>query len=362
LKRSLIILLHVGYWLLYLLLIFIFATFLKINAQRVAAKEFNFMLEFFKAMGSLAVLPAVISFYTFYFTLFNRFLAKRRIGALTISAIITAAISGIAGAICITLVEGKFRISTYDISPLLQIILFMSLLALIHGIIALVMRGFIHWYNDIRVKEELEQKNLQSELALVKSQLNPHFLFNTINNIDVLIEKDQQKASLYLNKLSDILRFLLYETSAETVTLQKELEYIGKYIDLQKIRYSNTNFVQYSVEGDPGDLRIATMLFIPFIENAFKHSVHRKKDAGIIIRISISNEAIIFYCVNHYTDAPLMAEEAGGLGNELIQKRLQLLYPQKHELSISKEPGSYKVQLTIQPGDAVSGTNKRYED
>ncbi|MCP9750712.1 sensor histidine kinase [Ferruginibacter sp. HRS2-29] len=349
-KKSIIILLHIGYWVLYLLLIYIFATFIRLNAQKAIGNNFNFMLEFFKAMGSLAVLPAVISFYTFYNTLFNRFLARRRIGTLCIAAFITILASGLAGALTINFAQGKFHIRSYDIWPLLQIILFMSVLALIHGIIALVMRGFTHWYNDIRVKEELEQKNLQSELALVKSQLNPHFLFNTINNIDVLIEKDQQKASEYLNKLSDILRFLLYETSAETVPLQKELDYISKYIDLQKIRYSNTNFVQYNVQGNPGNHRIATMLFIPFIENAFKHSVQRKKEASIKIRISITNDTISFFCINHFTDMPLLVEEAGGLGNDLIQKRLSLLYPQKHELSISKETDLYKVQLTIQPG------------
>jgi LytS/YehU family sensor histidine kinase len=223
----------------------------------------------------------------------------------------------------------------------------MSILALIHGMIALVMKGFINWYGDIKIKKELQQKNFETELALVKSQLSPHFLFNTINNIDVLITKDPVQASAYLNKLSDIMRFMLYETKTELIPLQKELAYIDKYIDLQKIRTANPDFIQYSAAGIIGSWTIAPMLFVPFIENAFKHALNKKDSAGIIIRINTNEKAIHFYCENKFSENPLAGYEPGGLGNGLIKKRLALLYPGKHTLLTKKENNIFTVDLTI---------------
>jgi LytS/YehU family sensor histidine kinase len=163
----------------------------------------------------------------------------------------------------------------------------------------------------------------------------------------VLIEKDAVKASAYLNKLSDIMRFMLYETKTEKILLEKELTYITKYIDLQKIRTSNLNFVNYTIEGNPGNWMIAPMLFIPFIENAFKHSGNKKTDHAIVVNIKITATVLSFYCENHFSENQLIDHEARGIGNELIKKRLDLLYPGKHSLSVEKQNNIYKVQLAI---------------
>jgi two-component system LytT family sensor kinase len=225
---------------------------------------------------------------------------------------------------------------------------FMSILCMIHGIIALVIKGFINWYGDIKVKEALKQQNFETEMALIKSQLNPHFLFNTINNIDVLIEKDATKASPYLNKLSDIMRFMLYEAKTDTIPLDTELAYISKYIDLQKIRNANKAFVQFDISGSAGSLRIAPMLFVPFIENAFKHTTNKKEENAIVVRIDIKEKQLEFYCRNSFAKNHLNNEEAGGLGNELITKRLNLLYPGRHQLRVSEDKEEYVVKLTIE--------------
>ncbi len=120
------------------------------------------------------------------------------------------------------------------------------LIAAIHGGIALVIRGFITWYDEIKLKEELVNKSFEMELALIKSQINPHFLFNTINNIDVLISKDAGKASEYLNKLSDILRYMVYETKTEKIFLAKELNYIGKISRIAKNSYDKFGLCRFS--------------------------------------------------------------------------------------------------------------------
>jgi sensor histidine kinase YesM len=345
-KKSAIILLHIGYWTLYLLLI---VTFLMAMANKKEQWSFTAMshLIFTTPLGLVTLLPAVLGFYSFYSFLFSRYLNKRKLLAFFAAGIAVVISCGILPvSIMMLTLPAEWRVKN-NFVEFLAMIGFLSMLALINGIIGLVMRGFITWYGDIRLKEELQRRNYETELALIKSQLNPHFLFNTINNIDVLIEKNPEKASAYLNKLSGIMRFMLYETKAGQVPLAKELEYIEKYIELQRIRTSNSRYVEYVVKGEAGNRTIEPMLFIPFIENAFKHSEYKKNEDAVKIGFVLEPEAIHFRCENRYIEELKDKPDAGGLGNELIRRRLELLYPGKHSLHISKENGFYKVVLII---------------
>jgi len=233
-------------------------------------------------------------------------------------------------------------------STAIRTILVMSFIASISGIAAMVIKGFITWVDEIKLKEELKWKNHETEMALVKAQLDPHFLFNTLNNIDVLILEDATKASNYLNKLSDILRFMLYETKTDTILLEKEIEYIEKYIELQKIRTSNANYINFQITGNPGNKTIAPMVFIQFIENAFKHSTNKKIDHAINVYLSIEKKTIRFVCKNKFDPKRKLKQGSNGLGNDLIQKRLNLIYPDKHTLELSNHCNLYTVNLIIQ--------------
>nr|WP_246615781.1 histidine kinase [Aquimarina litoralis] len=184
-------------------------------------------------------------------------------------------------------------------------------------------------------------------MALVKSQLDPHFLFNTLNNIDILILKNAEEASTYLNKLSDIMRFMLFETKTDTILLTKELEYIEKYLALQKIRTANERYINYQVTGSPNGKEIAPMIFLPFIENAFKHTSNKKIDNAITIHIFIEEGSIRFECNNKFNRNRKVTHMNNGLGNTLIEKRLALLYPEKYTLNVVKEKEEYKVRLII---------------
>ena len=223
----------------------------------------------------------------------------------------------------------------------------MSFNTIANGILGLFIKGFVVSYADIQVKEEMIQKNYEMELALIKAQINPHFLFNTINNIDVLIEKDPGKASQYLNKLSDIMRFMLYETKAEKIPFKMELDYINKYIELQKIRTANNDFVKFVVTGRADNAMISPMLFIPFIENAFKHAEDLKREDAIEITFTINESKIIFECRNRYIGNSPAKIGDSGLGNELITRRLALLYPGKHHLDVTDKDGIYRVKLSL---------------
>jgi two-component system LytT family sensor kinase len=217
--------------------------------------------------------------------------------------------------------------------------------------IACLIKAFLNWYSDIFYKRQLEKKNLETELALLKAQINPHFLFNTLNNIDILIEKDAATASVYLKKLSDILRFTLYESPSETVALSEEIKYIGQYIELQKIRTSNTDFVSFTVEGSADNLRIPPMLFISFIENAFKHCTDKKINNAIEIDIAIGDGEVHFTCSNAYDQAAQLMQPKSGLGLDLIQNRLKLLYKENYQLKIDKTEERFTVTLTVKLHD-----------
>lgn len=337
-KKSYIVLLHIGYWLLYLLL------FLLMLEAVNQGKFPRHVVLYNSPISIMAFIPAFIGFYTFYFTLFDRYFYKQKKFPFFIGVVSTCLVSTF---LCEGLLSIFFQPMWINAGILVSTGIFIFILTLIHGTIGVVIRGFIVSYNDIRLKEQLNKKNYEMELALVKSQLNPHFLFNTINNIDILIEKDSKKASLYLNKLSEMMRYMLYESKTEKVSLSKELTYIEKYIELQKIRTSNQNYINYSVIGSSDKIVIEPMLFIPFVENAFKHSENKTIDEAINIHFEIGENKITFKCSNRYTKITKSDLEDGGLGNELMIKRLTLLYPKNHTLQIVNDNELYSVTLVI---------------
>lgn len=350
-KKPAIIGLHLLYWAGYLGLLFFFYALLRMGSPQIIGPRSAYV--FMMLATGFGFVPGLAGFYLFYAALFPNYLYKRKIVQLCIYGLLCAILAGICGEIALsflmkTVNQKGYIFPNYDPSEISIALFLATSVGLINGIIGLVTRGFITSYGDIKLKEDLNKKNYEMELSLVKLQLNPHFLFNTINNIDVLIMKDADKASAYLNKLSDIMRFMLYETKTEQIALGKELEYIRKYIDLQRIRTSNADFIKYEEEGGPGGWMIEPMLFIPFIENAFKHSENKKMANAIRIKFSITKERIVFECENFRAENALEKEKHGGLGNELIRKRLSLLYPKKHTLAISTTGDTYRVHLTIE--------------
>jgi two-component system, LytTR family, sensor kinase len=344
-KKSSIVLLHIGYWFLYLLLLSTFMMALPHVYEGHSLSRLGRIL-FFSPISVRFVLPSIISFYAFYLFLFPLFLQRKKITLLIISSLLIAFAIALLTLFVAHLLFNEVNTTQFRWADIFAMLLFLAILSIVHGAIGLVIKGFISWYADIQLKEALNKKNYEMELALVKSQLNPHFLFNSINNIDVLIEKDAAKASLYLNKLSDMMRFMLYETKLEKVTLAKELDYVEKYIALQKIRTSNPNYISYSVEGSVGNICIASMVFIPFIENAFKYAENKKEEKAVVVNILIKENSIYFTCKNKYLEKDNDTLH-GGLGNELIQKRLALLYPNKHVLQITNINNTYCVALTL---------------
>ncbi|MCA6364163.1 MAG: histidine kinase [Bacteroidetes bacterium] len=348
-RKPVIILLHVGYWLMFFLLLalmlgLLLPTFTEMRGPgphdlgKIARQWFTLML-------GMMIVPGVLGFYINYFLLFNRLVKKRRWWLLLAVKIAVAAVCGLTGLGIMFLLKISIM-NNQPISGLLFIILLISFEALISGIIGLVMRGFIGWFDEFKRNEEQQRRNTEMELALIRAQLNPHFLFNTINNIDVLINKEPETASAYLNQLSGILRYLLYESPQELTPLDNELKHLENYIALQRIRSANPQFIHCVVTGSTAGLRIAPMVLLPFVENAFKYATNKKQNEAVRIEIDITNRQLSFRCSN-FIDTQRPAESNGGLGNKLISRRLELLYPHTHTLHIAQTGTQYTVHLQL---------------
>ena len=200
-------------------------------------------------------------------------------------------------------------------------------------------------------KEQLEKQAVQTELSYLKSQINPHFLFNTLNNIHTLAYKQAATAPEAILRLSSLMRYMIYESNAHTVPLTREITYINDYIELQQLRYKKAPVVELEVTGDINACFIAPLLFIHFLENAYKHSPARLEPGDIRVKLEVKENSLNF-CIQN----PLATrqgsgntlEEPGGIGLPNIRKRLQLLYPDKHTLETNSAGDRYSVRLEIQ--------------
>ncbi len=194
-------------------------------------------------------------------------------------------------------------------------------------------------------KKSLENANLNAEVNFLKSQINPHFLFNTLNSIYSQANSRSEQTAFSVLKLSELLRYMLYDSGEEKVSLEKDIHYIHNYIDLQRIRLSSKVVVDFSVTGNAAGKRIAPLLLITFIENAFKHGISYSQASAIRIHIRIFEETLTLSVVNPVTEKDSFAP--GGLGLRNVKRRLELLYHDQYQLDIRHQDNLYIVDLKL---------------
>jgi two-component system LytT family sensor kinase len=208
-------------------------------------------------------------------------------------------------------------------------------------------RVIINWYTTMNQKAELDKQKLAVELDLLKNKLNPHFLFNTLNNIDSLIHQNSEEASAALIRLSDMMRYLTYETLSDFVELEKEVRYINNFIELHRIRIKTPEDIHFEVHGNLNVL-ISPAIFVPLIENSFKFASFRNKKPCVDIRLSSDNGIIIIEISNFFENNSNISNPGhSGYGIINLKKRLDLTYPDKHQLIIAERDSLYNVKLTI---------------
>jgi LytS/YehU family sensor histidine kinase len=197
-----------------------------------------------------------------------------------------------------------------------------------------------------RERKQMENQRLGAELQYLKAQVNPHFLFNAINSIYFLIKKDPETAAATLIRLSDLLRFQLYDCSDEKIPIEKELEYLQNYISLETIRKGNKVKIEFDMRGNLTGFRIAPFLLMPFLENAFKFvSNFTDKPNVICVKLDRENGRITGHFSNTFDG--VQRYTVGGVGLKNVKRRLELLYPDEHELQFDEKPGQYSVTISL---------------
>lgn len=228
---------------------------------------------------------------------------------------------------------------------------------------ATFIKMFKFWYGEQKQKLQAEEEKVRTELQLLKSQLHPHFLFNTLNNLYALVNERSGKAPAMLLRLSGLLSYVLYECRADEVPLEKEIVVIKDYVALEQERYGDRLDISLNFSGDIEGRMIPPMLFQPFVENAFKHgTAEQLGKVWMSIDLSVKNNQLLFKLINSF-DGTRQASVQGGVGISNIRKRLSLLYPQRFQLQTGHEGELYIVSMTIDlPALTANGLNGKKVD
>ncbi|WP_299122632.1 sensor histidine kinase [uncultured Tenacibaculum sp.] len=213
-------------------------------------------------------------------------------------------------------------------------------------ILGAVIKTYLAWTKNETDKKDVESQKRITELEVLKSQINPHFLFNSLNSIYSLTVKKADEAPEAVIMLSELMRYMLYQANDDFVLLEKEISYIENYVNLQKLRLIDKEGISLKVSGEITNQKIPPLLLISFIENAFKYGIDPIKNSKIIVTIDVDDTHFKFECVN-VKNRKQIDDINSGIGLKNTKERLKLLYPNKHKLEISDKDNLYKVSLQL---------------
>ena len=223
-------------------------------------------------------------------------------------------------------------------------------------LISIPLRLIDNWFKKRELEKELKTHQLEAELRFLKAQVNPHFLFNALNNIYSLSFTESKKTPEMILKLSDMMSYMLYDCKSEQVKLSLEIDYLKNYIALQQLKKDGEFNIDFKIEGDVSNVRITPMLFIPFFENAFKHGNLEDTEIGWLKSNLNMENGILEFQISNTTKTGNIKKEKGGVGLENIKDRLRLLFPKRHELKIEQDKGMFSVNLKIDLGQSAVST------
>ena len=240
---------------------------------------------------------------------------------------------------------GYYFISFYEIWDLLKFIfVYVSLTTLLK-----LSKG---WFLLMQAEQQLmaiRKEKVETELKALKSQINPHFLFNSLNNIYSLALGNSKATPDSILKLSGLMRYMLYESNAERVPLKQELRFLDNYVELQKLRSDKRSKIKYSKKGDPEDQTIAPLLFLPFVENGFKHGIKGDPGGGFVnIELAIQDSNVDLYVENNRGQVEkIETNDFNGIGLNNVKRRLELIYSGKYDLDIQESEETYSIRLKL---------------
>ena len=334
------VLLHIAFWVMY-------ATYFvySIGFSRPEQPEWSRILP----DVAIHVAGLVIISYVNYFFFLPRLLAGRKVGRylLTFGPLFVL--------LCYLIVVAK----QIAVAPLVDNVGFLySPRFVVHnyvsGVFVVVFTSFIRFVEDYFQLEqrnrEMENRQLTSELRFLKAQVNPHFLFNTLNNLYYLAVNESPQTPEVIAKLSGMMRYMIHESNTEKVSLRREVDYMENYLDLEKLRLNEEVPIAFEVEGDIDHVRITPLILITFLENAFKHGIgNGRKDSWITVSLRVGEGQLANEVANSkMPEADKTVREASGLGLANVRRRLELSYPGRYGLDVAQDDDSYRVHLKIQ--------------
>ncbi len=325
---------HVVFW---------FSLFLVMLATSVPSMGFvQALLTDFINVGFFAA----ISYFN-YFYLFPKYLKDRNLwwhfGAL---AVISLLITPIKTIFLFFFSSGNIELQSHYLND--QFFIFIS--TFFAGTSTTIYKVMNDWLIQQRDKKELESQTLQSELKFLKSQINPHFLFNTLNSLYALTLKKSDLAPEIVLKLSEMMRYMLYECNEKEVPLQKEINYMKNYLELEKLRHGAKMLINLNVNGEITDQKISPLILIPFIENSFKHGINNQITQGFVnLELNIFDNDLQMILENSKSPSlPKIGDKrSGGIGLVNVRRRMTILYPDHHHLETKESPNTYKIELNL---------------
>ncbi|WP_225587049.1 sensor histidine kinase [Algoriphagus sp. Y33] len=308
---------------------------------------FNSQPQFIEPVQSIInsglVLVFVLLFYLNMYWYVPRFFFTNRYFAYALSLISTIAIISAIYFFSWGILASYRRADAYrEAAGILSVSFVVLVLTMASTAIKLFQRSIL---DSLRINE-LEKTTLRSEMDQLKNQINPHFLFNMLNNANVLTQKDPVKASQVLMKLSDLLRYQLYDSARFRVLLTADIHFLEDLLSLEQIRRDNFEYL-ISKQGQLSGVQIAPLLLVTFVENAIKHNMDLEKKSFVQLYFDVSNDELKFKCINSKPGIATARKEKGGLGLANVKRRLELIYPGKHTLQIDDTTDTYGVSLTI---------------
>jgi len=219
------------------------------------------------------------------------------------------------------------------------------LIALLMFSFNIAVKLFFKSMRDQEAMKELAHNNLQTELEYLKYQINPHFFMNTLNNIHALVDIDTEKAKQTIVELSRLMRYVLYEANNRTILLSKEIQFLNHYVELMRIRYTDKVRIEVSFPTDTGEIQVPPLLFVSFVENAFKHGISYQHASFVSVCLQVVDDNVLFCCSNsNYNKSN---DQHHGIGLDNIRKRLRLLFGDRYRLSIDETTDCFNVQLSV---------------
>lgn len=293
---------------------------------------------------------SAIIFYLNYFVLIDRFLfSKKMVQFIIVNVVIISIFILLKEFIESTFFQdlGKNRSSSNR--PPFKMFIYIQMLSYMAPLLfSIAIKTTGRWVKIEAERKEAANFKLRSELQHLHYQLQPHFFFNSLNNIYALVDISPEQAKTTIHSLSKLMRYMLYETNVEWVPLSKEIGFMKKYIELMKLRVSDKIVVSHSFPEDETGINIAPLLFISLIENAFKHGVSASKESEICIHMDVQEKAVLFTIEN--SDFPKMNDDksGSGIGLQNLEKRLELLYPNRHNFKTSVKDDRFLATLKIE--------------